>query len=51
MAGNFDSEGNRILSLSEWKQEQQKLEVAEELCQDEDLSERYALFNIAVESV
>ena len=42
-AGNFDSEGNRILSLSEWKQGQQE---PEELHQDEDLSEWYELFNI-----
>ena len=42
-AGNFDSEGNRILSLSEWKQGQQE---PEELHQHEDLSEWYELFNI-----
>ena len=49
-SGNFDSEGNRILSLSEWKQ-QHSLENFVDEVQEEDLSEWYELFNIVVESV
>lgn len=50
-SGNFDNEGNRVLSLSELKQGQQELEVTDEPYQDEDLSVWYELFNIAAESV
>lgn len=50
-SGNFDSEGNRILSLSEWKQKKQEPESIVDIDQEDDLSEWYELFNIAVESV
>lgn len=50
-SGNFDSEGNRILSLSEWKQKKQEPESIVDIDQEDDLSEWYELFNIAVEGV
>lgn len=50
-SGNFDSEGNRILSLSEWKQKKQEPESIADIDQEDDLSEWYELFNIAVEGV
>lgn len=49
--GNFDCEGNRILSVSEWKRKQYLLENVVDEDQEEDLSEWYELFNIAVESI
>ena len=42
-SGNFDSEGNRILSLSEWKQKKQEPENIADIDQEDDLSEWYEL--------
>ena len=50
-SGNFDSEGNRILSLSEWKEKKQESESIADIDQEDDLSEWYELFDIAVEGV
>ena len=49
--GNFDSEGNRILSLSEWEQQKQALDIDIDEAKEEDLFEWYELFSISAESI
>lgn len=49
-SGNFDEQGNRVLSLSEWKQAYYQVNVDETVPQEEDMTEWYELFHIAVEA-
>lgn len=45
-SGNFDCEGNRVISLLEWKSKRQEPEMVNKLFQDGKLSEWYALFDV-----